>query len=68
MYATPSAVYNIVLHVIYVKPLLQMDSRLHADHLEKVMNTAIAGITRVHSILDRTVKEHLQRNMDTSTA
>jgi exosome complex component RRP41 len=43
--------------------LVQMDSRLHADHLEKVMNTAITGISRVHAILDRTVKEHLQKTI-----
>ena len=45
-----------------------MDSRLHADHLEKVMNTAITGISRVHAILDRTVKEHLQKTIGTITA
>ncbi|CAI8055943.1 Exosome complex component RRP41 [Geodia barretti] len=48
--------------------LVQMDSRLHADHLEKVMNTAITGISRVHAILDRTVKEHLQKTIGTITA
>ena len=45
-----------------------MDSRLHADHLEKVMNTAIAGISRVHAILDRTVKERLQKTVGTLTS
>lgn len=48
--------------------LVQMDSRLHADHLEQVMNTALAGVARVHSVLDRTVKEHLHKSIGTLAA
>lgn len=44
-----------------------MDSRLHADHLEQVMNTALAGIARVHTVLDRTVKDHLEKAVGTGT-
>lgn len=44
-----------------------MDSRLHADHLEQVMNTALAGIARVHTVLDRTVKDNLEKTMDAGT-
>lgn len=47
--------------------LTQMDSRLHADYLEQVMNTALTGIARVHTILDSTVKEHLQKTVGAHT-
>ena len=42
-----------------------MDSRLHADHLEKVLNTALTGISRVHTVLDSVVKDYLQKSVDT---
>jgi len=38
-----------------------MDSRLHADNLEKVLSVAVKGCDRVHTILDRAVKDNLER-------
>lgn len=43
--------------------LLQMDSRLHADNLEKVLDVAVKGCGRVHTILDRVVKENLEKSV-----
>ena len=54
--------FKLVFSLLCVAPM-QMDSRLHADHLEQVMNTALTGISRVHSVLDRTVKEHLKKTV-----
>ena len=42
--------------------LVQMDSRLHADNLEKVLSVAVKGCDRVHTILDRAVKDNLERS------
>lgn len=43
--------------------LVQMDSRLHADNLEKVLDVAVKGCGRVHTILDRVVKENLEKSV-----
>ena len=38
---------------------LEMNGRLHEDHLEKVMDTAVQGCKNVHDILDKAVREHV---------
>ena len=42
--------------------LTQMDSRLHSDNLEKVLDVAVKGCSRVHTILDHAVKDNLERS------
>jgi len=42
--------------------LMQMDSRLHSDNLEKVLDVAVKGCSRVHTILDHAVKDNLERS------
>lgn len=41
-----------------------MDSRLHADNLEKVLDVAVKGCSRVHTVLDRVVKENLKKSAE----
>ncbi|CAG8529885.1 1100_t:CDS:2 [Racocetra fulgida] len=40
--------------------LLQMDSRLHVDKLEPVMNMAALGCKDIYEILDETVREYVK--------
>ncbi|KAM8966396.1 exosome complex component RRP41 [Pelodytes ibericus] len=40
--------------------LLEMNSRLHEDHLEKVMDAASKACKDVYAVLDQAVREHLQ--------
>uniref|UniRef100_A0A8C5PXB1 Exosome complex component RRP41 n=1 Tax=Leptobrachium leishanense TaxID=445787 RepID=A0A8C5PXB1_9ANUR len=40
--------------------LLEMNSRLHEDHLERVMDAATKACKDVYAVLDQAVKEHLQ--------
>ncbi|CAG8729422.1 21309_t:CDS:2, partial [Cetraspora pellucida] len=40
--------------------LLQMDSRLHVDKLEPVMNLAALGCKDIYEILDETVREYVK--------
>ena len=55
---TPSPLY---LHT-HTHTHTQMDSRLHADNLEKVLNIAVKGSSQVHTILDGVVKENLKKS------
>lgn len=41
---------------------LQMDAKLHADHLTKVIDLALQGSEQVHAILDGVVKEKLKES------
>jgi hypothetical protein len=41
---------------------LQMDAKLHADHLTKVIDLALQGTEQVHAILDGIVKEKLKES------
>lgn len=50
--------------------LLEMNGRLHEDHLSKVLDTAVKGCKDVYSILDAAVREHVTEaaaslNLDT---
>lgn len=38
---------------------LEMNGRLHEDHLDKVLDTAVQGCKDVHNILDKAVREHV---------
>lgn len=38
--------------------LLEMTSRVHVDHLQKMMDAAVKGCIDVHAIFDSRVKEH----------
>ncbi|CAG8807339.1 17579_t:CDS:2, partial [Gigaspora rosea] len=40
--------------------LLQMDSRLHVDKLEPVMNLAALGCKEIYQTLDETVREYVK--------
>eukprot|EP00061_Rhincodon_typus_P009651 g33308.t1 len=40
--------------------LLEMNSRLHEDHLEKVVDAAAKACGDVYAVLDRVVREHVQ--------
>ncbi|XP_040208015.1 exosome complex component RRP41 [Rana temporaria] len=40
--------------------LLEMNSRLHEDHLERVMDAATKACKDVYAVLDQAVREHLQ--------
>ncbi|XP_063306315.1 exosome complex component RRP41 [Pelobates fuscus] len=40
--------------------LLEMNSRLHEDHLERVMDAASKACKDVYAVLDQAVREHLQ--------
>ncbi|MEE6521095.1 hypothetical protein FKM82_019150 [Ascaphus truei] len=40
--------------------LLEMNARLHEDHLEKVMDAASKACKDVYAVLDQAVREHLQ--------
>ena len=56
------------LHEVFVQsyyPILntlQMDSKLHADHLTKVIDLALQGSEQVHAILDGIIKEKLKES------
>jgi exosome complex component RRP41 len=39
---------------------LEMNSRLHEDHLSAVMDKAVEGCTDVFHVLDAAVREHVQ--------
>ncbi|XP_078285810.1 exosome complex component RRP41 isoform X1 [Rhinoraja longicauda] len=39
--------------------LLEMNSRLHQDHLEKVVDAAVRACRDVYAVLDRVVREHV---------
>ena len=41
---------------------LQMDAKLHADHLTKVIDLALQGSEQVHTILDGIVKAKLKQS------
>lgn len=43
--------------------LLQMDSRLHADQLEKVLRVATQGCASVHTVLHTVVKDNLEQSV-----
>ena len=38
-----------------------MDSRLHADNLQKVIGEVVKGCGQVHAILDQKIKKHLNQ-------
>ena len=38
---------------------LEMNGRLHEDHLQKVIDTAVEGCKNVHTILDKAVRQHV---------
>lgn len=38
---------------------IEMNGRLHEDHLSKVIDTAVKGCKDVHDILDRAVRAHV---------
>ena len=38
---------------------IEMNGRLHEDHLSKVIDTAVKGCKDVHDILDRAVRSHV---------
>ncbi|XP_030075960.1 exosome complex component RRP41 [Microcaecilia unicolor] len=40
--------------------LLEMNSRLHEDHLEKVLDAASKACRDVYAVLDRVVRDHVQ--------
>ncbi|MBN3300409.1 exosome complex component RRP41 [Amia ocellicauda] len=40
--------------------LLQMDARLHQDHLEPLLDAAMTGCRGLSTVLDTVVREHLQ--------
>ncbi|XP_058876987.1 exosome complex component RRP41-like [Acipenser ruthenus] len=40
--------------------LVEMDARLHQDHLEGLMDAATRACKDLHAVLDRVVREHLQ--------
>lgn len=40
--------------------LLEMDARLHEDHLEQVLEAAAQAARDVHTVLDRVVRQHVQ--------
>ena len=40
-----------------------MDCRLHADNLDKVLEVAVNGCTRIHTILDSVVKNNLKESV-----
>ncbi|KAF4022147.1 hypothetical protein G4228_014303 [Cervus hanglu yarkandensis] len=40
--------------------LLEMDARLHEDHLEQVLEAAARASRDVHTVLDRVVRQHVQ--------
>ncbi|MBN3314626.1 EXOS4 protein, partial [Atractosteus spatula] len=40
--------------------LLQMDARLHQDHLDTLMEAAMTACRSLSTVLDRVVREHLQ--------
>jgi exosome complex component RRP41 len=42
--------------------LLQISSRLHTDNLDSLMSAAMEGSKRVHTILDKIIKGHLQNS------
>lgn len=39
--------------------LLEMNSRLHQDHLEKMVDAAVKACRDVYAVLDRVVREHV---------
>lgn len=39
--------------------LLEMDARLHEDHLEQVLEAAARAARDVHTLLDRVVRQHV---------
>lgn len=45
--------------------LLEMDGRLHEDHLEKVVDTATKGCKDIFNLMERRVQDHL---METATS
>uniref|UniRef100_A0A452V5F0 Exosome component 4 n=1 Tax=Ursus maritimus TaxID=29073 RepID=A0A452V5F0_URSMA len=40
--------------------LLEMDARLHEDHLEQVLEAAARAARDVHTLLDRVVRQHVR--------
>lgn len=40
--------------------LLEMDARLHEDHLEQVLEAAAQAARGVHALLDRVVRQHVR--------
>ena len=38
---------------------LQMNARVHEDHLSKVLDTAMKGCKDVYAIIDRSVRDHV---------
>lgn len=40
--------------------LLEMDARLHEDHLEQVLDAAARAARDVHALLDRVVRQHVR--------
>lgn len=38
-----------------------MDSRLHSDNLEKVLDKTVKGCGLVHNVLDEKIKKHLNQ-------
>uniref|UniRef100_A0A8I5UQE3 Exosome complex component RRP41 n=2 Tax=Pongo abelii TaxID=9601 RepID=A0A8I5UQE3_PONAB len=40
--------------------LLEMDARLHEDHLERVLEAAAQAARDVHTLLDRVVRQHVR--------
>ena len=38
-----------------------MDSRLHADNLQKVIDETVKGCSQIHAVLDEKIKKHLNQ-------
>ncbi|XP_071477146.1 exosome complex component RRP41-like [Diadema antillarum] len=50
--------------------LFKMDSPLHVDHLEKVLDTASSGCKDMYAVMDRAVRDHVSqiaRSMESSS-
>lgn len=44
---------------------LQVNGRLHEDHLSKVMDMGIKGCKDVHSLMENAVRDHIGDTMAT---
>jgi exosome complex component RRP41 len=46
---------------------LEMNGRLHEDHLSKVIDIAMKGCKDVHDVLDRAVRNHVSIKSSSNT-
>lgn len=44
---------------------LQINGRIHEDHMSKVIDMGMKGCRDVHAVLDRTVRSHIADTMAT---